>query len=576
MDFVFNTDGRDGRVWVPANLIMELESRLATCLYYMRTPSTHDDISDPFPPHFEWGRLILFEGLTTVNDSTNLQQACFPPFVTTDNATGRTRTPLSDIFNLHCSCVDPSPNWDYNVQFQMTFYEVLRELPIHDAWEHGILYPRSNNGPNTVFRKACVTFFLFEGVQWANGPKRKASWSIIICAPSGFFGQIQFSDTFRPSGGPIQLDLTADGGYVTTDEAILSMLSKCVPIIVDKWRATWKELSDLIESDGYATFMKPEEYVHLLYDEASFPRSRFYFWAIGCLSAFEDDVTTNIRQLKAFRKVQLDDAASFGKSFDRRMDPITKKLDPATKDLEDIAEQLQKKLAALQALRDGCLLPAFRSHRRKHSRHIQNAIKLILSQAFWSVPDINATWPGIRTPICASAIGGIITYLVVFNLDTLESLGRSVLSGPRNYLIRKMSSTQSLSPGMKEKTASQPPDRSKLKGNFERNIPLSSAQQWQSRAKDFEIFPRPDKNPKPSDWWLLLFAVRLSFTSVCDILSRLWRNFPSIFHEPARPQPTLPQHRNCDVESGPRITPEAATVQEETKENTISGASKLD
>jgi hypothetical protein len=33
---------------------------------------------------------------------------------------------------------------------------------------------------------------------------------------------------------------------------------------------------------------------------------------------------------------------------------------------------------------------------------------------------------------------------------------------------------------------------------------------------------------------------------------------------------------NCDVESGPRITPEVATVQEETKENTISGASKLD
>jgi hypothetical protein len=75
------------------------------------------------------------------------------------------------------------------------------------------------------------------------------------------------------------------------------MLSKCVPIIVDKWRATWKELSDLIESDGYATFMKPEEYVHLLYDEASFPRSRFYFWAIGCLSAFEDDVSSLMMQL---------------------------------------------------------------------------------------------------------------------------------------------------------------------------------------------------------------------------------------------------------------------------------------
>lgn len=131
----------------------------------------------------------------------------------------------------------------------------------------------------------------------------------------------------------------------------MSMLSTCLPIIVDRWRVIWKELNDLIESDGYATFMMPEEYVHLLYDEASFPRSRFYFWAIGCLSAFEDNLTTNIRQLYAFRKAHADgigwnDSSPLAKELAGNLDPIFK-------DLEDVAEQLRKKLAALQALRDG-------------------------------------------------------------------------------------------------------------------------------------------------------------------------------------------------------------------------------
>lgn len=175
---------------------------------------------------------------------------------------------------------------------------------------------------------------------------------------------------------------------------------------------------------------------------------------------------------------------------------------------------------------------------------ILNAIKLIVSQAFWSVPDINETWPGIRTPVCVAAIGGIITYLIVFNLDILESLGRSTLSGPRNYLIGKMSFTQPLSTGMKKKTPSEPIDPSKLNnGNIETDTLPNSAQRWQSRAKDFEVFPRRDRNPKPSDWWLLLFAVQLSFTSAYSILSKLWRNPPSILRRPARPQPTLPLHQ---------------------------------
>ncbi|KAF1956502.1 hypothetical protein CC80DRAFT_412723 [Byssothecium circinans] len=313
--------------------------------------------------------------------------------------------------------------------------------------------------------------------------------------------------------------------------------------------------------------MKPEEYVHLLYDEASFPRSRFYFWAIGCLSAFEENLTTNIHQLRAFRKAHAEGVGYYQSSPFAKS--LGESLNPTFEDLEDIAEQIRKKLGALRALRDG-LFSASGVMESRQSRmlgenvrlltfvsifflplgliivssphQIDITIKLIVSHAFWSVPDVNKTWSGIRTPICVSAIGGIITYLVVFNLNILESLARSALSGPRNYLIGKMASTRPL------------PNRPELTGG--------KTNRWQSRAKDFEIFPKRDQNPKPSDWWLLLFAVRLLFTSAYNILSKPFRNRPPR-RKPALPEPTLPLHSDRR-EQQDRVRAE---------ENTSSGSS---
>ncbi|KAF2876370.1 hypothetical protein BDV95DRAFT_602359 [Massariosphaeria phaeospora] len=309
--------------------------------------------------------------------------------------------------------------------------------------------------------------------------------------------------------------------------------------------------------------MKPEEYVHLLYDEASFPRSRFYFWAIGCLSAFEENLTTNIHQLRAFRKFHaergFDQSSLYAKDMGER-------LNSAFENLEDIAEQLRKKLGALRALRDG-LFSASGVMESRQSRvlgenvrlltfvsifflplgliivssphQVDITIKLIVSHAFWSVPDVNSTWSGIRTPVCVSAIGGIITYLVVFNLDLLESLARSALSGPRNYLVGRMAFTGNMEPTQPLANRPEP-----IGGKTDR---------WQSRAKDFEVFPRRDQNPKPSDWWLLLFAVRLSFTSAYNILSKPFRN------RPAPPVHTLPLHSGQE--------------EQRTEENTGSGNS---
>jgi hypothetical protein len=53
-----------------------------------------------------------------------------------------------------------------------------------------------------------------------------------------------------------------------------------------------------------STFMDPKKFVHLLSDEASFPRSRFYFWAIGCLTAFEDEIAVNVREVGLLESTQ--------------------------------------------------------------------------------------------------------------------------------------------------------------------------------------------------------------------------------------------------------------------------------
>jgi hypothetical protein len=49
-----------------------------------------------------------------------------------------------------------------------------------------------------------------------------------------------------------------------------------------------------------------------------------------------------------------------------------------------------------------------------------------------------------------------------------------------------------------------------------------AAGKWSSRAKRFEVFPRPEEGPKPSDWLLFLFAVRIFAISIFQPLKNLW------------------------------------------------------
>lgn len=100
---------------------------------------------------------------------------------------------------------------------------------------------------------------------------------------------------FTGNGNVIHLDQNS-GGY----EAVLpeqAFLGQYLKQIMARWTALSTILNSLFAGREGATSMNPDEYVHLLYDEATSPRSKFYFWTIGCLSDFEENIVQNLRQL---------------------------------------------------------------------------------------------------------------------------------------------------------------------------------------------------------------------------------------------------------------------------------------
>lgn len=108
--------------------------------------------------------------------------------------------------------------------------------------------------------------------------------------------------------------------------------------------------------------MDGEQYVHLLYDDGTFRRSRFYFWAIGCLSSFEQSVAETLWELDRFR-TEVDDKSKPGiRAASETQGPKNiykqemENYDQAKKNLEGIRDQLAKKRDEMKVLRDGVCL----------------------------------------------------------------------------------------------------------------------------------------------------------------------------------------------------------------------------
>ncbi len=128
-------------------------------------------------------------------------------------------------------------------------------------------------------------------------------------------------------------------------------------------------------------------------------------------------------------------------------------------------------------------------------------LPLAFAVALWSIPDMSAQYPGISTPLIVTAVLGIITYLIVWNLKIIVSMLSRLVERPRAYLLTMM----------KVKSTTGPYART------------PESKQWARRADRFEVFPRKDEDGKPSTWWLLLYPLRRLYVFVMRPFVRSYR-----------------------------------------------------
>jgi hypothetical protein len=186
-----------------------------------------------------------------------------------------------------------------------------------------------------------------------------ASWNILIFAPANFFdGADTYTDTavfrderssrFNEARAISFKNWRSQQGNDFKD-AMLAILAQTADILAGIWQRLSSKILRECNTETI-TIMHPEEYVHLLYDDSTFRRSRFYFWAIGCLSLFEQSIASTLLTFKAFRIDAADYNVKHGNSAENK---VIEEFDAAYRSLDDIQMQLEKKLGEMRSLRDG-------------------------------------------------------------------------------------------------------------------------------------------------------------------------------------------------------------------------------
>ncbi|OBT52922.1 hypothetical protein VE04_06958 [Pseudogymnoascus sp. 24MN13] len=441
-------------------------------------------------------------------------------------------------------------------------------------------------------------------------------WTITILAPSNFYeGRARFQFLkFSTIYGSHAID------------TMLEAINISLELIVNDWQKLYDEVRK--ECDGEnISFMDGEEYVHLLYDDSNFRRSRFYFWAIGCLGSFEQSVAETLWELTTFRTEVRDKIPShmlvtatseyFDEIYKEEMDIF----DQAYNNLDGIHDQLVKKRDEMKVLRDGCKRrhgkPAVSNSCRERSAagfRDNIFLPLAFSASLWSIPGVNEKYPGIMVPGAFAAITGFITYLIVYNLNLLISGLRRLFYVPRSILLTRMANEKyypkydseddseddskddskghpegssvknstsargsvsnstnsrssvsnsrgevgsvnnsihegiSVGNSMREGVSVNNSTREGSSMNNSMNVNerssvndsiredssvnnsasdgsgkkkhhgIKSSTDWPTRAKAFEVFPHQDEGPRPSNWLLLFYAIRLLVLKTFDLV----------------------------------------------------------
>lgn len=300
-----------------------------------------------------WSRLILYQGATTGESIQPTERRAprqpIPYFTSTDKILG-----LWDHLDYHLQTkrrgTTTNPYASAWNGFHTNFYEIreVTEWEVKELWKHGPLY---GHPLGWHFRKCAYTIYSPVSVETVQQPEHvlrdtNRYWTLLVLAPDNFFND---KNTSFPMGAS-SLGKAQALGYslsrLTQPGAELNLIGQGLERIADRW-ADFLSYFDYI-LDGGDSLMKPAEHDNLLFDDGAFSRSRRYFWAIDCLSEFENSITDNLTQWELYKAARVPPMKDLPEHDQRQLAFAERQY----RVLQNQRESFRQKLASTKALRD--------------------------------------------------------------------------------------------------------------------------------------------------------------------------------------------------------------------------------
>ncbi|KAL9594752.1 MAG: hypothetical protein Q9179_005256 [Wetmoreana sp. 5 TL-2023] len=378
--------------------------------------------------------------------------------------------------------------------FHTNFYDIreTKDVETKEVWKHGPLY---DHPLGWHFRRCAYTLYCpnnldEDGEFDRNVEMTSPYWTMLVLAPGGFFDEHNTSFPMQslPKGRAQTLGHCL--GRLTRAGAELNLIGQGLARISEKWTEFQSYFDYILDSAD--SLMQPTEHDNLLFDDGSFSRSRRYFWAIDCLSEFENSISDNINQWELYQAAL--------PILESDLDKIQlRNAERQCRILQNQREYFRQKLASTRALRDALFSASAVIESRASTRLGENVklltfvsvffIPLSFCTSLWSVNDMFS----MKSLTAVIVIVALLTYTTVLNINTIVNSVGLLYDIKKRRVVNAMKRDHRPS--------------------------------WKFCGQRFESFRPKHENPKPSEWYIMLYAM-LNPTAVLGLSQRRKRATP--------------------------------------------------
>ncbi|KAI4201119.1 MAG: hypothetical protein LQ350_003433 [Teloschistes chrysophthalmus] len=426
-----------------------------------------------------WSRLILYQGMTTGNSIKGEFDSGFADPIRYFQRAGASPGLWDHIFShlrlkRRSSTVNPYASGHQG--FHTIFYDIreTKHIEAKELWKHGPLY---DHPLGWYVRKCAYTLYCppnldEDGDFERNYEMAKPHWTMLVLAPGGFFDEDNTSFPTQPLSKGRAQALGHCLGRLTRAGAELNLIGQGLARISEKW-AEFQSFFDYILDNG-DSLMHPTEHDNLLFDDGSFSRSRRFFWAIDCLAEFESAISDNINQWESYKSAL--------PVLENDLDNIQlKNVERQCRLLQIQREYFRQKLASTRALRDALFSASAVIESRASTRLGENVklltfvsvffIPLSFCTSLWSINNMFSS----DALIAVIIVVALLTYTTVLNINSIVHSVSILYDTKKRRVINAMKRDE--------------------------------RESWRYCGQQFESFRPKHENPKPSEWYITLYAL---------------------------------------------------------------------